>query len=250
MQDYLTLDGLRTFLVLLLAIGQALAAYWPDIRKWENTITTRSQNLDTPVVPFGPFFAIWVIIFASCFGFAVWHALPGNLSDPYLRQVGWLAAALFAGNIAWEAYVPRHGFAWPSFYLILVELVLALSLLVAIQPFAAQLTGIAFWLGAAPLYFFAGWVSVATFVSLSSTLVLTGSSLDPRTGTGAALMIGTAGLFVAAITLWTGSAIYSASALWGLLGVIVGTRAKKEPLAATTTAAASIALITASIVVS
>ncbi len=250
MQDYLTSDGLRALAVLVLAIGQAAAAYWPDIRKWEHTITSRSQNLDTPVVPFGPFFAIWVVIFASCLGFAVWHALPGNLKDPYLRQVGWLAAALFAGNIAWEAYVPRKGFAWPSFYLILVELGIALALISLIQPYVAELVGVAFWLGVAPLCFFAGWVSVATFGSLSSTLVLTNSTFDPRTSKGSAIMIGAAGIFVSAIAIWSGSAVYATSALWGLIGVTVGTKAKKEPIAAMTAAAASMALIIASVAAS
>ena len=202
------------------------------------------------MVPFGPFFAIWLVIFASCLGFAVWHALPGNLNDQYLRHVGWYAAALFAGNIAWEVYVPRKGFAWPSFYLILVELVLALALIIAMQPYVAELTGVAFWFGAAPLYFFAGWVSVATFVSLSSTLVLNKSTFDPRTSKGSAIIIGVAGIFVAAIAIWTESAVYAASALWGLLGVMVGTRIKKEPIAATTAAATSMALILASVAAS
>ncbi len=243
MQDYLTSDGLRAAIVFVLAIGQAAAAYWPDIRKWDNTITSRSQNLDTPVVPFGPFFAIWLVIFASCFGFAIWHALPSNLDDPYLRQVGWVAAALFAGNIAWEAYVPRFGFKWPSFLLLLVELAIALTILTILQPFVGQLTGWAYWLGAAPLYFFAGWVSVATFVSLSSTMVLTETSLDPREAKTAAGMLVLAGVFVAIIAFWTGSAVYIVSAIWGLLGVVVGSRIKKDPVAATVAATTSIGMI-------
>lgn len=246
MQDYLSLDGLRAACVFILAIGQAAAAYWPDMRKWRHTITSRSQSLDTPVVPFGPFFAIWVIIFASCIGFAVWHALPGNLNDPVLREVGWLAAALFAGNIVWEAYVPRYGFRWPSFWLILVELALALAILWVLQPIVATLSGWAYWLGAAPLYFFAGWVSVATFVSLSSTLVLVEAPFDPRRGPTSAALLVAAGLFVSAVALWTGSTVYIASAVWGFLGVIVGTRIKKEPIAATLAAGASTCLIVAS----
>ncbi|MEM8822756.1 MAG: hypothetical protein AAGF30_04015 [Pseudomonadota bacterium] len=243
MQAYLTIDGVRALLVLLLAIGQALAAYWPDIRKWDNTITSRSQNLDTPVVPFGPFFAIWLIIFASCIAFAIWHALPGNLHDPYLRSVGWLAAALFAGNIAWEAYVPRYGFRWPSFFLIVLELALALILIAVMRSLISSLTSVEFWLGAAPLYFFAGWVSVATVVSLSSTLVLHQSRVNPRKGKFAASLIIAAGLFVTAISIWTGSWVYAASAIWGLLGVVVGARVKNEPSAAIFAATASIAFI-------
>ncbi|MEM8648748.1 MAG: hypothetical protein AAGF86_20730 [Pseudomonadota bacterium] len=245
MQDYFSPDGARAALVLILAVGQALTAYWPDIRRWEHTITSRSQSLDTPVIPFGPFFAIWLVIFSSCIGFAVWHALPGNLEDPFLRSVGWLAAALFAGNIAWEAYVPRRGFEWPSFFLIAVELGIALALLAVMQPVVPDMHGPDFWLGAAPLYFFAGWVSVATFVSLSSTLVLSGFRFDPRVGTNAAFLILAATLVAAGVSAWTGSAVYSASALWGLLGVTVGTRLKGEPVLATTAATGGILVVLA-----
>lgn len=248
MQAYFTIDGVRALLVLLLAIGQALAAYWPDIRKWDNTITSRSQGLDTPVVPFGPFFAIWLLIFASCIAFAIWHALPGNLENPYLRSVGWLGAAVFAGNIAWEAYVPRYGFRWPSFFLIVMELALALILIAVMQTLVSSFTGLEFWLGAAPLYFFAGWVSVATFVSLSSTLVLHQSRVNPREGKSAASLIIAAGVFVTVVSIWTGSWVYAASALWGLLGVIVGARVKNEPTAAISAATASIALIVGALI--
>jgi len=128
--------------------------------------------------------------------------------------------------------------------------VIALAILAILQPFVGQLAGWAFWLGAAPLYFFAGWVSVATFVSLSSTMVLTETVFDPRKGSTAAGILILAGIFVAIITLWTGSAVYIASAVWGLLGVVVGTRIKKEPVAPTIAATASIGMILLALVAS
>lgn len=243
MNDYLTIDGVRALAVCVAAVGQAAMAYWPDMRNWKNTITTRSAKLDTPVVPFGPFFGIWIIIFTSCIGFAIWHGLPGNLNDPYLRSVGWLAVALFAGNIAWEAYVPRYGFKWPSVFLILVELLTSLAILVIITTTTGSYSGFDYWLGVAPLQFFAGWVSVATFVSLSSTLVLENSKFNPREGLFASTLILFAGLFVLAVFFWTSSGVYITSAIWGLLGIIVGTRIKNEPLLATFSATFSIAII-------
>ncbi|MEM9797788.1 MAG: hypothetical protein AAF919_14945 [Pseudomonadota bacterium] len=249
MQDYVSADGVRAILLLVLAVGQAFVAYWPEIRKWDHTISGRSAALDTLVVPFGPFFAIWLIIFGSCIVFAIWHALPENLDDPYLRSVGWLAAALFAGNIAWEAYVPRYGFKWPSVFLIILELALAVALLAKLQSFVTQLYGIAYWLGAAPLYFFAGWLSVAVFASLSSTLVLCRAPLDPRQTRFAVPLIAAACLVVTTLSVWTTSWVYASSAFWGLAGIVVGAWIKKRPATSIAAAAASTASLATALVV-
>lgn len=133
------LDALRAGLVLLLAVSQALMAFRPDLRGWPDTISTRSAALRTPVVPVPPTFAIWGLIFLSCGAFAVWQALPTNWGDPLLREVGWIALALLAGNVLWEAWVPRRGLDWTSVAIIVGELALALWLLFTVT--AAGLSG-------------------------------------------------------------------------------------------------------------
>lgn len=172
LQPYLSVDGIRAALVFILAIAQATMGYWPEIRGWEQTIAKRSQKLDTLVLPFGPFFAIWIAIFVLCIGFAIWHGLPSHLSDPSLRSIGWFAAALFAVNTLWEYYVPKKGIDWISFAILVVELVLALLIVARLNTVASTIASHPFgFLGSAPLYFYAGWVSVAAFVNLSSMLV-------------------------------------------------------------------------------
>ena len=92
--DATALDAIRAALVLVFAVGQAVMAFWPDLRGWPDTISTRSAALTNPVVPVPPTFAIWGLIFLSCFAFAARHALPANWGDPTLRPIGWIALAL------------------------------------------------------------------------------------------------------------------------------------------------------------
>ncbi|MCA3254621.1 MAG: hypothetical protein INF91_03265, partial [Alphaproteobacteria bacterium] len=157
MSNHLSPDGLRVLIVLLLAIGQALMAYWPELRRWPETIPTRSARFSTPVVPVGWAFAIWGLIFLACLGFAVWHALPAQLDDPVLRTLGWLAAAAFAINIAWEYHVPTHDIDETSVALIVLALVVLLTALWRLDGVAAA--GPERWLVLSPFELFAGWIS-------------------------------------------------------------------------------------------
>ena len=229
--DATTLDVIRAALVLLFAIGQAVMAFWPDLRGWTNTISTRSAALDNPVVPVPPTFAIWGLIFLSCAAFGVWQSLPANLGNPFLRSIGWVALALFAGNVAWEAWVPRHGLDWTSVAIIVAELSLALWLLFAVV--SADLTGMGWWLVAFPFALFAGWVSAATFVNLSSTMVrpfvgvpVAASGPDPRRPAVALALIGSAVALGLVVTFLSGAWPYALAVAWALGGIILANRSR------------------------
>ena len=227
--DATTLDVIRAALVLLFAIGQAVMAFWPDLRGWTNTISTRSAALDNPVVPVPPTFAIWGLIFLSCAAFGVWQSLPANLGNPFLRSIGWVALALFAGNVAWEAWVPRHGLDWTSVAIIVAELSLALWLLFAVV--SADLTGMGWWLVAFPFALFAGWVSAATFVNLSSTMVrpfvgkpIAATGPDPRRPAVALALIGSAVALALVVTFLSGAWPYVLAVAWALGGIVLANR--------------------------
>ena len=242
MQGYLSLDGLRAFLVVVLAVGQALAAFWPDLRGWKNTISTRSAALGNPVVPVPPTFAIWGLIFLSCAAFAAWQALPGNLDDPLLSQIGWIAICLFAGNIVWELWVPKNGLDWASVAIIAVELILVFALLFIAT--AADLDGWTWWLVAFPFQLFAGWVSAAFFVNLSSTLLRpfvhredANGGTDPRRPAVALALIGSAIILGLIAAFASGAWPYALAVCWALGGIVV-TNLSKPTIAGTAVAGA------------
>ena len=249
------LDHLRVALVLALAVAQAVAAFWPDLRGHRHTIATRSAALVNPVVPVGPTFAIWGPIFLSCIAFALWQAWPANHDDPLARSIGWTAAGLFAANTAWELWVPRRGLDRTSVVLILVELGLAVWLLFAVT--SADLSGRAWWLIALPFSLFAGWVTAATFVNLSSTLLgrhrsasaeagAQGRGVDPRRPAVALALIGSTAALGLVVTLASGSLPYALGLAWALAGIALANRSRR-PLAGAAVAAALSVVVAASV---
>lgn len=229
MTDYLSFDGLRVSLVLIAAIGQALMAYWPELRRWPETTPSRSAALRSPVVPIEWAFAIWGLLFLGCVVFGVWQALPAQLDDPLARTIGWWAFALFVGNILWEAWVPKRSLDWVSAAIIVVELALVLVILFEIARQAPE--GLRFWLAAAPFQLLGGWIAAATFVNIASTLMLSGA----RIGTGISLaLIAGAGLLGAGVAYLTGAWLFAAAVGWALFGVIVANlvRERNLPVAA------------------
>ena len=237
---YFSLDGLRAVLVLLFAVSQCVMAFWPDLRRWQHTTATRSAALDTPLVPVGPTFAIWGLIFAGCIAFGIWQALPGNLDHPMARQLGWLAALVFAANTAWEYVVPKFGMGWASVTLAGVEF-LGLGLILVFLAWGSWGLGpVEWWLVAAPFQLFAGWVTAAVVVNLSSVLRAEGLSIGPARSTVALLGTGAVAL---AITLTTSSVIYALAVMWALGGIALAARPHPERAPVRAAALALIAVL-------
>lgn len=220
---YLSWDGFRAVLVLGLAISQATMAFWPEWRRWPHTIATRSAGLDTPVVPAGGTFAIWGPIFAGCLCFAVWHALPHNLMDPVTGKIGWIMIAVFAANTLWELIVPKRGFGWSSIALISIEAV-GLGLTLYVLEIAWDgLTTSQFWLIAAPLHLFAGWVTAAVVVNLSSVLKAKGIHVGSR---ASILLLVTGGFIGSGIAWQVSSVIFPLAVCWAFGGIVVAALGK------------------------
>jgi len=232
---HLSLDGLRAVLVLLLAVSQCLMAFWPDLRRWPHTTATRSAALDTPLVPVGPTFAIWGLIFAGCIAFGIWQALPAALDHPMARQIGWLAALVFAANTAWEYVVPKAGMGWASVTLAVVELLGLGLILMLLARGSSGLGPLEWWVVAAPFQLFGGWVTAAVVVNLSSVLRAKGVSMGPARSTIALLGAGAAAV---AVTLASGAAIYALAVTWALGGIALAARphAERAPVLAATLA--------------
>lgn len=223
MTSYFSLDGLRAILVLGFAVGQAVAAYWPELRQWPHTIASRSARLRNPVVPINWAFAIWGPIFLSCIAFAVWQALPGNLDDLLARRIGWLALPVFAGTVAWEAYVPRRDLDGVSVAIILVELGLLLTILLILAGAPRPVDLVRFWLVHVPFQVLAGWVSVATFVNTASALQRAGVAMGTRLSLP---MIAGAAALGSVVAWTTGGWFYAAAVAWALFGVVVANTAR------------------------
>lgn len=244
METYLSSDGVRAALLLLFAIGQPLMGYWPEMMKWPETTPTRSAKLHNPLVPIVWAFAIWGLIFASILVFAVWQALPANLDDALVRQIGWLVIVVFAGNILWEAWVPKRDLDWVSVAIIWV--VLAALLAVWLTIARDDLQGARFWLVSFPFQLLAGWISAAVFVNTASTLQRSGIAIGTALSVAMLLLAGALGVTVSIVT---GGWIYAATFAWALVGIIVANtvREQNRPVALLAGALAIIVLVAPSL---
>jgi hypothetical protein len=212
--------------VLIFSISQIVMAQWPDLRRWPDTITTRSAGLDNPVVPVGPTFAIWGLIFAWCLAFGVWQVLPAQRGNDLLQAVAPLAALLFLFNTVWEWWVPRRSLDWGSVAIIIIEVALSLSIVTIITLFPRELTTTETWLVKGPLFVFAGWASAAAFVNLSSTLVWAKVLPDPDKGATPVIILACAILFCGVLAFASGSMFYALPVAWALGGIALASRGK------------------------
>lgn len=219
---YLSPDGLRAITLLSFAVGQTVMAYWPQLRRWPDSVPSRSAQQSSPIVPIEWAFAIWGVIFFGCGIFALFQIQPDQLSDPLLRRIGWLAAAAFALNMLWEYYVPKYDIGWPSFAIIAAAAGVLLTLLFRLET-EEPLSGSDVWLVAAPLQLLAGWISAATFVNLGSALKLSGVRVDRRLSL--LLLFGAAGLG-SWVALASGAVIYATAVAWAFFGIVVANRVR------------------------
>ena len=207
-------DYLRAFFVITGAIAQVIMGGIPNALGWEHTISSRSYDVQTLVVPAGYAFAIWSILFLGCLIFAVVQAFPKMLVDHNLRTVGWLAGMAFWGNAIWELWVPAYGLDLGSLILILWILVPLLSALFILKDRKDNR-----WFFV-PLMMLAGWVSVATFVNISvtaATLDFNPFDLSPQLE--AAIVLVAAGVTTLFFIGNLKSIGYTFSTCWGFVGI-------------------------------
>lgn len=174
MVHYLSRDGLRVGSIALFALTQSFAGYVPQALGLGGSIAAQSSAVANPLNPPGWAFAIWGLIFLGALVFAIFSCAPQRLSDPRLRRVGWLAAAVFALNTAWELYVPIFGLGLIPTLCIAVQVGLvyaALLVLPVTPPGQAWIYGV-YW----PLGLLAGWLTAALFLATAGTFLRYGVS--------------------------------------------------------------------------
>jgi hypothetical protein len=139
----------------------------------------------TPLIEPAPYaFSIWGVIFPLSVAYAVYAALPRNRESTLLRRVGWLTVPAFLCTGLRSFFVPagRTLLALGVLFVALVCLLLAYLRLASPardrHPSAADS-----WIVAPALGVFAGWLTAANVVSLSSEAVrlgFVGGGAQPR----------------------------------------------------------------------
>ena len=234
-------DGVRAGAVVAACIAQIGLSYLPGSLGFEQTIGDRSDAVSTLLTPPGYAFAIWGPLFLGCLVFAIVHAVPRNLGMPLFRKTGWFVAAAFAANAVWVVYVPAIGLDAGAYALLLVILAL-LMVVVAIvrRDTAADRTGRLAFL---PILALAGWISAATTVGASQTLLPAGASVPSLI---AVLVAGAA--FAVAAAAYSAAVAFALAAAWGFATVGVSNLDGGNMVIGYTAAAAAVLTVAAAVI--
>ena len=191
--------------------------------------TSRMTGRGTPVdqrpetfhaaTPIAPAFAIWGPLFISEAVYA-WRGVSGR-GSALDRDIGWLTAAAFAGNSAWELQAELRGFEWQSNAIILGAATAAVTAIIRAETGdypEEDKRKIRL-----PIGTLAGWLVLASAANAeASRIQMLGRPAPEREAAEAAALIAIASTAAAGIAVATrGSAHFVAGAGWGLANIAV-----------------------------
>lgn len=233
--------------MLFFAVGQLIAPIFTA--RFGGSFTSANRAGEPPLTPAGYTFSIWLVIELVSVALAIFLVRHRRRTDADL--IDRIAAPLlvvFAGFSAWLVAAEVE----PVWSTLVVIVVMFVALLAALRIALGERRRIAAWSGFGrvvlwwTLGLYAGWISVAMWLNLTTAFAGAGA---PVTGTVAisaqiATLAGALGTAVI-LLVWTGGLIpYALAVCWGLVGAIVGTVEAGEP-ALTTAAAIGLAIVVA-----
>ncbi len=192
------------------------------------TTASISDSLPALVNPAGYVFAIWGLIYALQLAFTVQQARPSKATDPLLRRLGYLPAAVGLLNAAW--IVLWH---WGVFVLTVPVMIAILLALIEIDrrirhawPAAlisgSDTPGQVRWLVRLPFSVYLGWISVATIANVAAFLLSIGYRGAPFPEEAWAVAVLGVGLAIAGwFVLTRRDPAYGLVFVWAYAGIVV-----------------------------
>ncbi|MWV28195.1 hypothetical protein [Aurantiacibacter rhizosphaerae] len=210
---------LQRFAVILAVILQVGATFLPSFGIGED-IGSRSDATRTLITPAGWAFAIWGPLFFGSVVFALYQALPSQRHSALLNRVAWPAAGAFALNGLWALYTQVYALTFASVVIILFSLVCILMVYRTLVHLDRDFTTVERWIVVLTLSALAAWLTAASIVNISATLVYYGVGANSDKVMLASGVIGLGGL-IAAVAVWRGrgNPVYAGVFLWALIAI-------------------------------
>lgn len=252
-------DRLRQILVLVAAVLQiiissAASATTLFTIDGSGTVGEISDSLRTSITPADYAFAVWGVIFLGVIAYGIYQALPKQTERQVHRRIGgWVLAAVIPNTIWTPVFIQAGQYGTPEFRPIFIVLSMVLIIMILtclsviflrLRAMNAELTTADRWFVQLPFALFFAWVTIATVVNATVTLLALG-----WTGEGIAPVLA-AGLIVVA-TLITSRVImispravgtigFAAVVIWALIAISVGNNAQSSLVGAAGIAAAMV----------
>ena len=239
-----------TIAMLVFAVGQLIAPVFTALLG--GSFTTADRNGEPPLTPAGYAFSIWGLIELVSLGwaiFAVRWRRPGDAA--LIDRLAVPLLVVFAGFSVWLVAAEVE----PVWSTLVVIVVMFLALLAAMRVALAERAAIATWprLGRALLWWtlglYTGWISVATWLNLTTAFAGAGAPITGTVGVLAQIAILAGALGTALLVLrWTDALLpYAAVVCWGLVGAVVGTADAGQPTLTAATVIGLVIVISASV---
>jgi benzodiazapine receptor len=178
-----------------------------------------SDQFRVYLVPSGPTFAIWGVIYTLLLAFGIYQALPRARETALLRGLGWLPVVSCAFNSTWIVVWQYEAVSFVPSLVAILGLLVSLALVQRRTRAAASRTER--WLVAMPFSFYFGWVTVATVLNVAVVLTTLGvagiGGLDDRIVAAAVLLVATA--IATTVVLRERDAGYGLAVVWALNGI-------------------------------
>lgn len=212
-------DTRRQTLTVLFAITQAIAPALPALG-YGITVGARDGFSSPPEVPAGYAFSIWGLIFLLSLAYAVVQALPAARNTRLYQAIGTQSWLLFALSTAWMLVAQFEGPTSLLAAIIVVMLGLALRILASVTGANVGRAGMVI----VPLFgLYAGWLTLATFLNLSTLLREQGiAPVGLIEWQYAILILALAGALACSVLERLGGPFwYLAAAEWGLVAIFI-----------------------------
>ncbi|WP_324261389.1 hypothetical protein U4960_14865 [Altererythrobacter sp. H2] len=227
-------------LAVCLQIG---ATFLPQLGLGE-PIGERSDSTRTLITPAGWAFAIWGPLFLGSAVFAVWQALPRQRRNALVHRIGWWAAIALAAQGVWAIYTQFASLTFVSVIIIATSLVALLVILSTLVRYAPAFTGFERWIVALVFSALAAWLTAATIVNVSASLVYHGIGGGLAYPQITAVMVLVGGLIAAlAVHRSKGNPWYAGVFCWALAAIYLRGGQQSDLIALACAAAAVLVVI-------
>lgn len=228
--------------VILAVVIQIGATFLPQLGFGEQ-IGDRSDSARTLITPSGWAFAIWGPLFLGSAVFAIWQALPAQRDNRLLARIAWPAAIALAAQGVWATYTQFANLTFVSALIILVSLGGLLACLRALVR-AERLSAGERWFAALVLSSLAAWLTAASIVNISASLVYHGVGGGFTDPIAAAVMVGVGGLVAAlAVGRSKGNPWYALVFCWALAAIFYRGGQEAEVIAIACIASGALVLL-------
>jgi hypothetical protein len=215
------------YAVLVLAVGQPVSSLLFDLLSDE---MMQSGPEFSPLIPPGPWFAIWGLIIVASIAWAIAQVRPSTIrpATSIRDRLAAPLAVVFAGFALWlatAAFGQDNPLGLVVFVVYLVAFVVAWRRVVAARDEIASWNVIERGLLYLTMGVYSGWVSMAFFVQIGTVVQGAGAPYDTEWGiTWQALVLAAAaGLAVLFAVVSRGSIVYALTVTYALIGVGIST---------------------------